>query len=64
MKLLNEKETAQILGLTPITLRKQRCVGETPGGMPLVPFIKMGTRVRYIEADVLEYVENLRGAAR
>jgi hypothetical protein len=28
--------------------------------MPMVPFVKMGTRVRYVEADVIQYVENLR----
>lgn len=60
MKLLNEKEVAAMLSVSPIMLRKQRCIGETPGGAPVVPFVKMGKRVRYVEADVIQYVENLR----
>jgi hypothetical protein len=60
MKLLNEKEVAAMLSVSPIMLRKQRCLGETPGGAPLVPWLKLGKRVRYIEADVVEYVERLR----
>jgi hypothetical protein len=60
MKLLNEKEVAAMLSVSPIMLRKQRCIGQTPGGAPVVPFVKMGKRVRYVEADVIQYVENLR----
>lgn len=60
MKLLNEKEVAAMLSVSPIMLRKQRCIGQTPGGAPLVPWLKLGKRVRYVEADVIQYVEDLR----
>ncbi len=60
MKLLTERQVAEILSVSPIMLRKQRCIGETPGGAPLVPWLKLGKRVRYVEADVIQYVENLR----
>ena len=60
MKLLNEKEVAAMLSVSPIMLRKQRCIGEKPGSAPVVPFVKMGARVRYVESDVIQYVENLR----
>lgn len=60
MKLLNEKQVAEMLGVTPIALRKLRCMGATPSGMPELPFLKLGFRVRYVESDVLQYIENLR----
>lgn len=59
MKLLDEKKVAEILGISPLALRKQRCLGETPGGMPIIPWKKLGARVRYVESDVLEYVAAL-----
>lgn len=63
MRLLNEKEVAAMLGVTPVMLRKQRCLGQTPGGAPVVPFLKMGNRVRYDEADVIAYVGGLKAAS-
>lgn len=52
MKLLNEKEAAARLHVAPITLRKQRCIGATPGGLPLIPWVKLGCRIGYIESDI------------
>lgn len=65
MRLLDEKETASILAVSPIVLRKLRCVGAAENGMPEVPYIRMGRRIRYLDSDVQAYIERLReeGAA-
>jgi excisionase family DNA binding protein len=53
---MTESETAEILGLSPATLRTWRCLGRGPR------FAKVGRSVRYRPADVHEWVESqLRG---
>ncbi len=53
-KLLKDRETAPLLGIAPITLRKMRLRGDGP------PFVKIGNRaVRYSESDVADYIAAL-----
>ena len=40
--LVNEFEAAKYLGLSPRTLRKARCTGALPNGIPELPFYKIG----------------------
>ncbi len=46
-RLVNEQDAAQILGLSPRTLRKARCTGALPNGIPELPFYKIGKAIRY-----------------
>lgn len=52
--LLNEKQAAEILGLSPRTLQKWRVIGGGPG------FCKLLGAVRYSRADLNEFVERSR----
>ena len=47
MKLLREKQAAEILQCSPRTLRNHRCAGIG------LPYLKIGGAVRYLEDDVL-----------
>ena len=50
---VDETEAAQILGLSPATLRKMRCLGPQEKGLPDIPYVKYSSRcVRYIVADL------------
>ncbi len=51
LNLLDERETASILGCAVSTLQKHRVSG---GG---IPFVKLGRLVRYRRADVLAYLQ-------
>jgi excisionase family DNA binding protein len=51
--LLTEAEAAEWLGLSPLTLRKWRCLGTHP-----LPFLKIGKTIRYCESDVLRFLES------
>ncbi|MBA0352029.1 MULTISPECIES: helix-turn-helix transcriptional regulator [Stenotrophomonas] len=51
MKLLNNAETAELLGLKPNTLEIWRIQGRGP------VFRKIGRAVRYVEADVLAWLD-------
>ena len=57
-RLLNDKEAAQKLGVTPATLRSWRCRGIGPS------FVKMGlgkkSPVRYSVADIGAFVDQCR----
>jgi hypothetical protein len=44
--LLNQREAAMLLGLSPRTLERHRCTGFGP------PFVKAGRRVLYRPADL------------
>lgn len=53
---VNEKEAARILGISPLTLRKMRCIGPREDGLPAIPFLKYSSKcVRYSLADLEEY---------
>lgn len=51
MKLLNNTETADLLGLKPNTLEIWRTQGKGP------KFRKIGRAIRYVEADVIAWLD-------
>ena len=51
-RLLTESEVAEWLGLSPLTLRKWRCLRTHP-----LPFLKIAKLIRYRESDVLPFLE-------
>lgn len=51
MKILTNVETAELLGLKPNTLERWRLQGRGP------TFRKLGRAVRYVEADVLAWLD-------
>lgn len=51
MKLLSTKEVSAILGMPESTLRYWRCAGIG------LPYVKLGGRIKYDEADVQAYVK-------
>lgn len=53
-RLLTEPEAAKLLCMTPAALRKARSRGDGP------PHIKLGSRVRYLPGDVVEYMRRGR----
>lgn len=56
--LLNQEETARILGVSPKWLERDRWVGAS------IPFVKVGRGVRYRASDLAAFVEaNTHGAA-
>jgi excisionase family DNA binding protein len=53
--LLNERQVSELLAIPVKTLQYWRCEGRE------LPFIKLGSHVRYAKADILEYIaENRR----
>lgn len=57
-ELINERDAARFLGLSPATLMKQRSQGERAGHLPLVPYCKLGNRcIRYRISDLRAYAE-------
>jgi len=55
---LTEAEAAEFLGVSKVTLKKLRSVGQIPKQMPPPPYFKYGPRaVRYSLADLQEYRE-------
>ena len=51
-KLLVTKEAAEMLGVSPAFLERDRCYG------PTIPYIKVGARaVRYRLSELLAYIE-------
>lgn len=61
--LINEKQAAELLGLSAATLRIQRSIGERPGGLPLIPYVKLGRSVRY-DSDELQSLVDAHRVAR
>jgi predicted DNA-binding transcriptional regulator AlpA len=55
-KLLNEKEAAERLGMSVFFLRRARSEGNRDDRTPAPPFVKIGRSVRYIEADVDDFI--------
>lgn len=58
--LVTEREASHRLGLSMITLRKLRSTGSLPGGIPAIPYHKLGKAVRYSSADLDQYVQRFR----
>ena len=54
--LLTTEQAADILAMSPKTLAKWRCTGETPD----LKHIKIGGRVRYMMGDLTAYIDGLR----
>ncbi len=54
--LLTEAETARYLSLSRDTLRQQRCLGPRPGALPVVPYVRFGTAIRYRLVDLDAYI--------
>ena len=54
MKLINEKQAAEMFGCTASTFRKWRLQGKGPA------FCRVGRLVRYSESDLLAYLEDNR----
>ncbi|WP_042059771.1 helix-turn-helix transcriptional regulator, partial [Acidomonas methanolica] len=48
---LRTTEVAELLGLSPRTLEKYRCIGEGPA------FLKLGQRVLYARSDVEAWLQ-------
>ena len=58
---VDETEAASILGLSPATLRKMRCIGTQEKGLPDIPFFKYSARcIRYSVADLEAWKANYR----
>jgi hypothetical protein len=55
-KCLNEKEVATLLQLSVAKLRRDRWLGRG------VPYLKHGRSVRYLEGDILKFIEDNRVA--
>jgi len=51
MRLLNERETSQLLGCSVAALRKWRLLEVGPA------YVKVGRLVRYAEADLVAYLD-------
>jgi hypothetical protein len=52
-RLLTEAEVAEWLGISPLTLRKWRCLRTHS-----LPFLKIAKVIRYKESDVLPFLES------
>lgn len=50
---LNEKEVSQLTGLALSTIRNDRC----RVGRRRIPYVKVGKAVRYLESDVIAFME-------
>ena len=60
---LTEKEAAKFLRIAAQSLRLQRCKGERVGGLPMIPWMKLGRSVRYLKSDLLATMEQARVGA-
>lgn len=56
-QLITEKQAAKLLAVSPGTLRVQRCVGASPKGLPMIPFVRIGRAVRYRLRDIQRYID-------
>jgi len=52
MKLLNPIETAAILGMSVDTLAVHRCRKTID-----LPYVKVASSVRYLESDILDFIQ-------
>lgn len=57
-ELVSERDAAKLLGLSAITLAKQRSGGARNGHLPPIPFVRWGRRcIRYRISDLRAYAE-------
>ena len=56
-KLINEKETAQYIGMSTAFLRQARCDGQIGNRTPGPPYYKIGRAVRYSIEDLDRWLE-------
>ncbi len=61
-QLVNEHDAATYLGLSEITLRRQRSEGPRRGHLTVVPWVKSGRTIRYRIADLEQWIETHRVA--
>jgi excisionase family DNA binding protein len=52
--LLTEQQVSELLAIKVATLQNWRCAGRE------IPYYKLGGKVRYAKADVLEYIADHR----
>ncbi len=50
-QLLNQREAAEKLGLSPKTLEKWRSLGT-----PRLPFVRLGSAIKYRESDIEQFI--------
>jgi predicted DNA-binding transcriptional regulator AlpA len=53
-KLLTNEEAASLMGISPATLNTWRCTKRV-----IIPYRKVGRAVRYVEADILAYLDSV-----
>ncbi len=58
-RLLSRKQAAEILGVKPQTLASWACLGRYD-----LPFVRIGSRVKYRLGDVVDFIEENRAAAQ
>ncbi len=56
-EVLDSKQAAVILHLSPHTLRNLRCTGERAGHIPAIPYFRIGRAVRYLRSDLDAYIQ-------
>ena len=52
-QLVNEKEAAKILCISPVTLRTRRSTGDVQG----LPHVKIGRSIRYRLTDIYRFID-------
>jgi len=57
MRLLTEKQMAQLLGLHPQVMRRCRREGVLFASIPHPPFIRMGRNIRYSPVATLRHIQ-------
>jgi hypothetical protein len=53
--MLTQEEAADLLSISPATLATWRCTGRYD-----LPFVRIGRAIRYLEADVLAFINKRR----
>ena len=57
--LLNEKQLAELINVSPASLRKMRSEGKSKGRSDLPPHVYHGGRVRYPLDTVIKWIDSL-----
>lgn len=60
VKLLSEKQVAEIFGVSLASLRSARCRGQIDRRLEVPPFIRVGRKIAYHPDDVAAYIEERR----
>ena len=64
-ELLDTKAAAKLLGISAITLRRQRCEGQRDNRIPLIPFCKISAKcVRYKRSTLQAFLDGLEEQGR